>query len=130
MIELIVLFVSLGYILYLLYINGYVIISHKTALLFVGKLYRKNSSKAEFISCNGTVKRMLRFKENQSVYFQLESQITEGDFSVEILDKNKQILLHLDSQKSEGWMHVEEKKNYILVFSFKSTSGSYYLNWK
>lgn len=60
---LMVLFVILSIILfYILWINGYLIKSKKTALLFIGSFKRKNGCKIKLKSCKGYIKKVIKIK--------------------------------------------------------------------
>ena len=53
-------------ITYYLYVNGYVFVSSKRAVLFIGS---KGGKKARFVSCTGYIKRAVKFKENRLCQF-------------------------------------------------------------
>lgn len=123
-----------GYILlflffYLLYINGYMVINAKRAIMFVGSIRGKDSCKARFSSCSGYMKRVIRFDESRSYNFVLVPELTEGELVVEILDSNKQNIMKLDAYNRYANIVVDKKKRYYLVFNFQSASGSYELDW-
>ena len=60
---------ALGLILvfYLLYINGLLIFSAKTAAIFAGYVRRNGNTQLRFAACRGQVKRVVRFP-NPGVY--------------------------------------------------------------
>ena len=87
----------LSALFYILWIKGYLIISRKTAKLFIGSLRNKDGCSIKFVSCNGYIKKIVKFKENRTYDFCLKSKVENGLVFAEIWDSNKKVLLHLDS---------------------------------
>ena len=56
---------ALGLILvfYLLYINGLLIFSAKTAAIFAGYVRRNGNAQLRFAACSGRIKRVIRFRD-------------------------------------------------------------------
>ncbi len=113
-------------ILYLLYINGYLIINAKRAVSFVGST---RGSKATFSSCTGHIKRVVRFNADKICTFTLETELTNGEVTVELLDSAKQKIMCLNSINRSSAIAVKKNKRYYWVFRFKSATGKYVLNW-
>ena len=100
--------------------------SAKTAVSFVGSL---RGNKAAFSSCNGYMKRIVRFKEDKSYSFVLEAELTKGEITVELLDSAKQPIMCLSSNNPRAALALEKNKRYYLVFRFSSATGKYTLSW-
>ena len=85
--------------------------------------------KANFASCAGTLKRIIRFKESKTYHFELISQLSKGELFVEILDSAKQPVLRLDGNNQSADIDVNIKQKYYMVFRFHSATGKYELSW-
>lgn len=120
----IALLIIMGIVFYFLYINGYLVINAKRAVMYIGSL---GARKATFTSCTGYTKRIIKFKESGLVHFNLDLEISKGEVSMELLDATKQRILQLNNTKQNAIIHIDAKKRYFLVFRFKSASGSYLL---
>ena len=60
----------LGVGMYLLYQNGWMVLSSKSAVSFVGS---KRGTAAAFSRCSGSIRRIVRFKESKTYGFTLDS---------------------------------------------------------
>ncbi|CRZ34023.1 hypothetical protein DFR55_10811 [Herbinix hemicellulosilytica] len=116
-------------LLYLLWINGYLIISRKTAVLFVGLLRKKGRCKVKFKSCNGNVKRVIKINESKNYIFNLNTNISKGNVTAEIKDKNKRSLLQLDKSNQNATLNLNENERYYLILSFENADGELELTW-
>ena len=58
-----IVFISMLVLFYFLWVNGYMILNAKRALLFVGSLRGKNKCEVSFSSCSGYVKKVIKFNE-------------------------------------------------------------------
>ncbi len=114
---------------YVLYIYGYMVISAKRAMKFIGSIRGYDSCKATFTSCDGYMKRVMRFEENKTYCFKLRTELTKGEVSVEILDSNKQKILELNSVHQSERIDVYKGERYYMVFRFQMASGKYELKW-
>lgn len=56
----IILFLALFLLFYFLWINGHLILNRKRALLFVGSFRRKDNCELTFLSCTGSVKKVIK----------------------------------------------------------------------
>ena len=119
--------VGIVLLFYVLYINGYMIMQSKRALMYVGT---DRGKKASFTSCSGYTKRVVKFEEDRSYYFDLKLELTKGDVMVEILDSGKQCLLSLGQNTTEGSITAEKGKRYYMVVRFRAASGNYTVDWK
>lgn len=122
-------FIIIGAIYYILYLRGYMIVSAKRAVVFIGNLLGRNKCNVNFSSCNGYVKRIVRFHDAGEVRFNLDGKVTKGNVQVEILDANKQRILLLDYGKRNGEIIVHKKKRYYLIFRFENATGDLKLSW-
>ena len=114
---------------YILWINGYLMLSRKTSKLFIGSFRHKNRCRIKFVCSNGYIKKIVKFKENRSYIFLLNCNVNEGVVLLEIQDKNKKLLLHLDSNTPNATLNVDKKCRYYMVLKFKKASGEVELLW-
>ncbi|MFQ8833662.1 MAG: hypothetical protein ACLR7U_12880 [Ruthenibacterium lactatiformans] len=66
---------------YFLYLNGFLVINAKTALLYIGSPrfgMRRNFTKAKFSSCSGVVKRVICLRKAGRYSFTFLSSTTKG----------------------------------------------------
>ena len=63
---------------YLLYINGLLLLSVKTAVVFTGYVRRNGEAALQFAACNGQVKRVLRFHKAGNYEFAYPVQKCDG----------------------------------------------------
>ena len=126
MIKLLLIFALLCGMMYLLYINGYMVMSRKRALTFIGS---QRGKKASFTACNGWMKRVVRFKESRKYVFDLDLQLSKGEMQVELLD-GKDVIIHLDADKPTEYAEITAGKRYYLVFRFAKATGKYELKYE
>lgn len=108
---------------YLLYINGCMIVNAKSAIVYIG-----SGNKAEFISCTGYTKRVIRFKKNKIYHFSFFPELSNGEVIVELLDFKKRQIMCLDNHIKSADLCINARKRYYLIFRFKSATGKYILN--
>lgn len=125
----ILLMTFLSIMFYILWIKGYLIISRKTAKLFIGSLRNKERCRIKFASCNGYIKKIIKFKENRTYDFCLKSKVENGLVLAEIWDSNKKILLHLNSDMPNSSINVDKKCRYYLFLKFEKATGELELLW-
>lgn len=121
--------IGLPILFYLLWINGYLVLNKKRAVLFSGSILGKNRCKVRFSSCNGLVKKVIKFRDSRSYQFDFNNSITKGNVSIEILNKNKEIVLELNSSISSGVLIVNTKERYYLVLRFNKADGEFEMTW-
>ena len=63
--KLAIVFISMLVLFYFLWVNGYMILNAKRALLFVVSLRGKNKCEVSFSSCSGYVKKVIKFNESR-----------------------------------------------------------------
>ena len=119
----------LSILFYILWIKGYLIISRKTAKLFIGSLRNKERCRIKFVSCNGYIKKIIKFKENRTYGFCLKSKVENGLVLAEIWDSNKKMLLGLDSDMPNSSINVDKKCRYYLILKFEKATGELELLW-
>ena len=100
-----------------LYDRGYMAIKSISAVSFVG--FSKENG-ARFTSCNGYLKRIVRFKSDGTSRFSLDAELTKGDVSVELLSITKERLMVLNCASPNASVTVEKGKKYYLIVRFKS----------
>ena len=117
-------------IYYVLYINGYMISGSKSAKAFVGKNQGTNAFWTQFVECNGTLKKVAKFRKSKEYKFHLNVGLADGAVSVELLDKGKQVVMCLNSENPDGSITVDKKQRYYMVYKFENATGSYELTWE
>lgn len=122
----IILLCLMGILSYLLYINGYMVISSKHAFMFLGS---KRGKKAMFSSCTGYIKRVIKFKESKVYHVNFGLELEKGEVALELLDEKKQIILSLNGNDTSE-IEVENGKRYCMILRFKSATGSYEVTWE
>ena len=116
----------MGIVMYLLYRNGWMVISSKRAVTFVGSNRGKSAS---FSGCSGSIKRIIRFSEDREYRFFLDAALTKGNMSVSLLGPDKKALLQLTDSMPQASATLEKGKRYVLVLRFRSATGRYALQW-
>ena len=117
-------------IYYVLYINGYMISGSKSAKAFVGKNQGTNAFWTQFVECNGTLKKVAKFRKSKEYKFHLNAGLADGAVSVELLDKEKQVVMCLNSENPDGSITVDKKQRYYMVYKFENATGTYELTWE
>jgi len=72
---------------------------------------------------------MGRFYESRTYTFVLDTQLSNGNVELLLLDKKKQPLLKLNRQFSSQTIDLDEKNRYYLRWKFKNASGKCELRW-
>ena len=114
---------------YILYVQGYMITGTKSAVKFIGS-NGKDCFHAVLVSCKGNMKKVARFKESREYEFELCSALTDGAVVVELLDAQKQPVMHLDAENTNATVGIDKKKRYYLVYTFETSSGEFEFRWK
>ena len=127
MIKLIVPVTLIGALMYFLYINGYMVFNNKKALTFIGS---QRGNKASYTSCNGYMKRVVKFKESRNYAFSLNVKLSKGDMRIELLNDKKQMIMRLDENNPKAAVEVEADRRYYLVYRFDKASGNYELKYE
>ena len=116
----------LGVGVYLLYSNGFFVMTSKRAVMYVGT---RRGKAAKFTSCSGYTKRIIKVRESKAYHFSFDCNLTAGTILVEILDTSKNTVLTLDEAHRSASVDLEKGKRYTLVCRFKAASGNYVLDW-
>ena len=116
----------MGFVMYLLYRNGWMILSSKSAVTFIGSNRGKS---ATFSGCSGSIKRIIRCTEDREYRFFLDAALTKGHMSVSLLGPDKRELLQLSESNPQGSVTLEKGTRYTLVLRFRSATGRYALQW-
>ena len=116
----------MGAVMYLLYINGWMVVSSKSAVSFVGS---RGGKAASFSGCNGSIRRIVRFSESRTYTFSLDSALTMGSVTAALLDPDKQEILCLSANQPSMAVEIQAKKRYTLVLRFRTATGRYGLRW-
>lgn len=117
---------GMGLVMLALYRSGWMVLSQKTALTFVGG---RRGKSAHFSRCSGELRRVLRPGASRSYTFLLECRLSDGEMQVLLLGPGKTELLCLSAGQACGSASLEKNKGYILVLRFLSATGRYTLNW-
>ena len=117
-------------IYYVLYINGYMISGSKSAKDFVGKNRGTNAFWTQFVECSGELKKVAKFRKSKEYKFHLDAGLADGSVSIELLDKEKQVVMCLTPESPEGTITVEKNQRYYLVYKFENATGTYELTWE
>lgn len=128
--KVIIILICLGILFYVLYMQGLMVINSKRVVMFMGSIRGRDNCKAKFTMCSGSMKRVVRFKENRTYIFSLNSELSNGEVEVKILDSSKQPVITLNSNISEAHFDADKRQRYYLVFLFESATGSYELRWE
>lgn len=115
---------GIGALFYFLYINGYLIVNAKRALMFVGAHWGKGIFNARFTSCSGYVKRVIRFSESREYRLNLEQELAKGRMWAEILNK-KEVVARVSAENPSVTFRADSKVRYRIVFRFEKASGRY-----
>jgi len=113
-------------VVYFLYNEGIGTVNMKMALMDMTSF---NGNRSRFSSCSGYMKRVIKFKEDRIYRFSLDLQLSKGDFWIELLDCDKNVVLRLDKTTLYDSAELCSGKRYTMVFRFKSASGSYNIEW-
>ena len=126
----ILILVMLPIIFYVLYSNGYMVLGKKTAKIFVGKNRGTNAYWSQFGECDGELKKVARFRNSKEYKFHLDVGLAEGTVSVELLDKDKNVIMKLTPENPEASFAVDKKQRYYMVYKFEHATGSYEMTWE
>ena len=91
----------------ILYNSGYMIVKSLSAVTFIGS---PKGTGANFTSCSGYIKRIVRFKESGTLHYYLDADLSRGDIFVEILDSKKQSIAKLTRENNHASISVENRK--------------------
>ena len=127
MAKLLILIPAITAVLYILYLCGILEIGTKRALVFIGSKGTRRRA-AKFTSCSGSIKCIVRFPSEGAHNFRLNSTLSKGTLTIELLNKNKEPLFTL-SESGSAKASLKAKMPYYLITSFNSATGEYELTW-
>ena len=117
-------------LLYLLYINAFLVIRAMSALVFLSTTrWWSTRPSAKVRSCTGYARKVLKFKESRTYQFSFTSKLSKGSVTAEIQGRNQETLLLLDSEHANGALDVKAGERYYLVVRFKGATGRFELSW-
>lgn len=112
----------------LLYSQGFAVTKSIAAVTFVFRP-GKAADTAALNACTGWVRHRVRFRENRTYEFVLDSRLSKGDAEVSLLDEKKRPLCKLDRLAPHGRMELEGKRKYYLYWKFNGATGKCGLRW-
>ena len=102
------------------------LLTSKRAIMFIGS---KRGKEARFTSCSGYIRRIVKYDESKAYQFTFDTELSNGNVSVEMLNSNKERVLFL-KQSGSVVVPLETGKRYYLMIRFEAATGSYNLNWR
>lgn len=114
---------------YVLYRQG-IAQSKCIAAAFYVFLPGRSSDRVAMDSCNGWVRRMGKFREARTYEFTLDTQLSNGDVEVFLLDQEKQEILRLNPYFPSQQVSLSEKSRYYIHWEFRNATGKCELNWQ
>ena len=113
-----------------LYKQGYFIWGSKRAVMFAGSMLVLGDKTSARMS-RGTVllKKVMKFRYNGKCTLKLDCELRNGDILVEVIDENKDKMVHLDVHNLSGSFPVRKDKNYYLVIQTFKMDGRYTVSW-
>lgn len=121
------LLLAISLALYLAYICGYVAVQAKRALLFAGSI---RGDRARFSGCTGFVRCRFPVAESRTHRFDFALELDNGDVWVELLNRDKNVLMRLDNQRRHAEVPLERGRAYHLVIRYQSASGKHALTYE
>ena len=121
-------FVLIAGLTALLYYMGLMTLNSKTAALFLinGK-YDFSMIHGKIKSCNGTVKRVLRFKKDEPLTLKLESELVYGTLAINIKDFSGDCNVTVGAGSGDTAEFVPKVgKPYFLTFTYKNADGEFW----
>ena len=113
---------------YLLYDKGILIVRRTAAIMIVFQRGR-NTDNATLTSCHGWLKYVRKFDESRTYEFSLDTQLSDGNAEVTLLDKEKRQLIKLNQQSPVGRIDLNAKTKCYLRWEFKNATGKCELRW-
>lgn len=111
-----------------LYFNGIIETTCKAALVFFHERTGQ-SEKFQMNRCTGTLKRIMKFKEEGTYEFTLDYSFAKGSAEAVILDRQKVEMARLDGDCCRTAFFVNKGERYYIKWKFSSASGECELKW-
>lgn len=123
-VDIVIVLLCCALIWYILWINGCLFMSKKKALMFVCKTDKKERKiTIRFKACDGSVKKILRFKEHKEYEISFQGTLTKGTCMLEILDSKKNNVLTLNLNDDSVRFAPDFSNRYKLVIRFDKAEG-------
>jgi len=114
-----------------LYKQGYFIWGSKRAVMFSGSmLVFGNKTSARMNRGTVILKKVMKYKYNGKCMLKLDCELRNGSIIVEVIDENKDKMVHLDVNNLSGSFPVRKNKNYYLVIQTFKMDGRYTVSWE
>ncbi len=118
-------------VIYILYINGFVTVGNKKAMMFIGKNgFVDKSCSAKFSACTGELKKVVKFKESRQYTFNFDCKLEKGEVKLTLADSKKHQIFTLTPEKPTETVNAAAGERYYLKFEFYKAYGKYNLTWK
>ena len=116
---------------YFLYLNGFLVINAKTALLYIGSPrfgMRRNFTKAKFSSCSGVVKRVIAFGRRGVIRSPFCRARQKGRFLLKFRAE-RNVIATLDRNNPRAVIETDQMKRYRVATRFVLADGECMLFW-
>ncbi len=110
-------------LLYLLYINGLIWIRVGSWLLFIGKRF-PNGIDAKIKKGSGTLRKVIKLKEEGMYLLFLDTTETTGDINCKI-KRGEEVILYLDKINNEQTIYLSKNERYHMIISIRHFSGEF-----
>jgi len=111
-------------LIYLAYLEGFVVTQVKSAVLY----NEKNRGKiVRFMACDGYTKRVLKFNKQGVVSLEFKANILSGNVSIEILNKAKEPIICMNRLNTLDTMIVDLNQRYYLKAIYENADGNFEL---
>ena len=118
-------------VIYILYINGFITVGNKKAMLLIIKnSYFNKSCSAKFAACTGEIKRVVKFKESREYTFNYDCKLEKGEVRLTLADSKKRQIFTLTPENNTATVNAAAGERYYLKFEFYKAYGNYNLTWK
>ena len=120
------------FLFYILYRNGLAVVNTKSALFYMSspRLGKGNNCIEEkFVSCNGSIKRVIRLSRFQKYQFVFSPNTTKGLVTIEIYGAKKELVAKLHSGQPCALISAEKRTHFRIVTKFVNADGECKLIW-
>ncbi|MCL2055482.1 MAG: hypothetical protein FWG90_13765 [Oscillospiraceae bacterium] len=100
-----------------------------SAVLITGVSY-KNPFSVKIIKCSGYLKKAFYINANEKCVLHFDSEMTDGNVTVEIVDSEKNIISILSNDNKNAVLKSDKKAKYYLVFKFNKATGKFSFGWE
>lgn len=99
----------------------------KSDTIFMGQKY-KNKHITSVKSCSGYIKFVIKFKESSTYSFENEIQLIQGAINIEILDKNKNVILLINNENTTKTLMIDKSKRYYIKINYVRATGKHVIS--